>query len=232
MSDKPKLLLVEDDQSLGSLLSDYLTVKGYQTQWEDNGDKGLKAFIDGEYDLCLLDVMMPIKDGFTLAKEIRNLDKEVPIIFLTAKSMKEDKLEGFRNGADDYITKPFSMDELLMRVQAVLRRTIGLETKQSPKQFKVGMFDFDANKQTLTNKDGEVQKLTSKESELLRLLCENNNDVLERAVALNKIWKDDTYFNARSMDVYITKLRKYLKADETIQIQNVHGRGFKLLTEN
>jgi two-component system OmpR family response regulator len=230
MSKKARILLVEDDPNLGSLLCDYLRVKGYEASWEDNGDKGLKAFIDNKYDLCLLDVMMPIKDGFTLAREIRNLSKEMPIIFLTARSMKEDKLEGFKAGADDYMTKPFSMDELLMRVQAVLRRTLGIETIKEKKIFQLGKFTFNFDKQTLIAGE-DTQKLTSKETELLMLLSENRNNVLERTVALNKIWKDDSYFNARSMDVYITKLRKYLRSDESIQIQNVHGRGFKLLID-
>ena len=230
MESKAKVLLVEDDPNLGSLLSDYLRIKGYETNWEDNGDKGLKAFIEHKFDICLLDVMMPIKDGFTLAREIRNLDKDMPIIFLTARSMKEDKIEGFRAGADDYMTKPFSMDELLMRVQAILRRTLGGDLGKEKDEFSVGKYTFYFNKQILSA-DGEQQKLTSKESELLKLLCENQNNVLERTVALNKIWKDDTFYNARSMDVYITKLRKYLKSDSNVQIQNVHGRGFKLLIE-
>lgn len=227
---KARILLVEDDPNLGSLLSDYLKVKGYDTDWEDNGDKGLKSFIDKQYDICLLDVMMPVKDGFTLAREIRNLNNEMPIIFLTAKSMKEDKLEGFKAGADDYMTKPFSMDELLMRIQAVLRRTTGADVAEEKTTFKIGNLNFDSNKQILSY-ESEEHKLTSKESQLLRLLALNPNKVLERSVALNKIWSDDSYFNARSMDVYITKLRKYLKLDPNIQIQNVHGRGFKLLVD-
>lgn len=227
---KAKILLVEDDPNLGSLLSDYLAVKGYDTDWEDNGDKGLKSFIDNQYDICLLDVMMPVKDGFTLAREIRNLNNEMPIIFLTAKSMKEDKLEGFKAGADDYMTKPFSMDELLMRIQAILRRSIGADLAEEKTTFQIGSLNFDSNKQILSS-ENEQHKLTSKESQLLRLLALNPNKVLERSVALNKIWSDDSYFNARSMDVYITKLRKYLKLDPSIQIQNVHGRGFKLLVD-
>jgi two-component system OmpR family response regulator len=175
---------------------------------------------------------MPIKDGFTLAKEIRNLDKQIPIIFLTAKSLKTDKVEGFESGADDYMTKPFSMEELLMRVNAILRRTHGIEAPVQANQsnFEIGTLSFDYNKRSLTGNDLD-QKLTSKEAELLKLLCENKNDVMERSVALNKIWRDDSYFNARSMDVYITKLRKYLKFDPSVEIVNMHGRGFKLLTE-
>jgi len=232
MSEKRNILLVEDDKNLGGLLQEYLIAKGFDTQLEVDGDKGAKAFVNGEFDLCVLDVMMPIKDGFTLAKEIRNLDKQIPIIFLTAKSLKTDKVEGFQSGADDYMTKPFSMEELLLRVNAILRRThgVGATVSTSQSNFNIGSLSFDYNKRLLTGNDLD-QKLTSKEAELLKLLCENKNDVMERSVALNKIWRDDSYFNARSMDVYITKLRKYLKFDPTVEIVNMHGRGFKLLTE-
>jgi DNA-binding response OmpR family regulator len=229
MQQKINILLVEDDDNLGSLLQEYLIAKGYETHWEQDGDKGLKAFLNGKYDLCVLDVMMPLKDGFTLAKEIRNADKQIPIIFLSAKSQKDDKIEGFQSGADDYITKPFSMDELLLRVQAVLRRTTGISVETDKKRhFEIGTLKFDYDKRVLVSPVDE-KKLTSKEADLLKLLCENTNNVLERSVALNKIWKDDSYFNARSMDVYITKLRKYLKDDSSIEIVNMHGRGFKLL---
>ena len=231
MSNSIKILLVEDDANLGSLLQEYLIAKGYDCQLETDGDKGIKAFLKNEFDLCALDVMMPIKDGFTLAKEIRNTNKEVPIMFLTAKSLKEDKIEGFQSGADDYLTKPFSMEELLLRIKAILRRTNGASTvKQELKYFEIGSLSFDYDRRVLKGKEDPGQKLTSKEADLLKLLCENTNDVLERNVALNKIWKDDSYFNARSMDVYITKLRKYLKADPKLEIVNMHGRGFKLLT--
>ena len=231
MSNNIKILLVEDDANLGSLLQEYLIAKGYNCQLETDGDKGIKAFLKNEFDLCALDVMMPIKDGFTLAKEIRNTNKEVPIIFLTAKSLKEDKIEGFQSGADDYLMKPFSMEELLLRIKAILRRTNGASTvKQELKYFEIGSLSFDYDRRVLKGKEDPGQKLTSKEADLLKLLCENTNDVLERNVALNKIWKDDSYFNARSMDVYITKLRKYLKADPKLEIVNMHGRGFKLLT--
>ena len=231
MSNNIKILLVEDDANLGSLLQEYLIAKGYDCQLETDGDKGIKAFLKNEFDLCALDVMMPIKDGFTLAKEIRNTNKEVPIMFLTAKSLKEDKIEGFQSGADDYLTKPFSMEELLLRIKAILRRTNGASTvKQELKYFEIGSLSFDYDRRVLKGKEDPGQKLTSKEADLLKLLCENTNDVLERNVALNKIWKDDSYFNARSMDVYITKLRKYLKADPKLEIVNMHGRGFKLLT--
>jgi len=230
MSDKVRILLVEDDQNLGSILQEYLNVKGYDCQLERDGDKGLKAFLAGTFDICALDVMMPIKDGFTLAKEIRNTDKNIPIIFLSARSLKEDKIEGFQSGADDYLSKPFSMEELLLRIKAILRRTQGTPSLQTDKRnFEVGALKFDYDRRILSSGIDD-QKLTSKEADLLKLLCENSNDVLERSVALNKIWKDDSYFNARSMDVYITKLRKYLRADPKLEIVNMHGRGFKLLT--
>lgn len=231
MNSKVKILLVEDDKNLGTLLQEYLIAKGFDTTLKEDGDKGLKAFLNDEFDLCVLDVMMPIKDGFTLAKEIRNTDKQVPIIFLTAKSLKTDKIEGFESGADDYITKPFSMEELLLRIQAVLRRTHTTDDSVNTTEirtFKLGTLTFDYDKRTLIGA-GNENKLTSKEAELLKLLCSNSNDVVERSVALNKIWRDDSYFNARSMDVYITKLRKYLKADPNLEIVNMHGRGFKLL---
>jgi len=229
MEKKTSILLVEDDDNLGALLQEYLVAKGFETQWAQDGDKGLKAFLAGTFDLCVLDVMMPLKDGFTLAKEIRNTDKNIPIIFLSAKSQKDDKIEGFQSGADDYITKPFSMDELLMRVQAVLRRTTGInQNTEQQRYFEIGTLKFDYDKRILNSGDVD-KKLTSKEADLLKLLCENVNNVLERSVALNKIWRDDSYFNARSMDVYITKLRKYLKLDPSLEIVNMHGRGFKLL---
>lgn len=230
--EKMKILLVEDDKNLGGLLQEYLIAKGFETQLEEDGDKGIKAFLKGEFDLCILDVMMPIKDGFTLAKEIRNTNKTIPIIFLTAKSLSSDKIEGFESGADDYITKPFSMEELLMRVNAVLRRTSGAEkavVDLDQREYVVGELRFDYDRRVLAGEAGD-QKLTSKEADLLKLLCDNKNAVLERSVALNKIWGDDSYFNARSMDVYITKLRKYLRVDPSIEIVNMHGRGFKLLS--
>jgi DNA-binding response OmpR family regulator len=225
-----KILLAEDDPNLGQLLQEYLTNKGYTTDLATDGNAGLKCFLEGSYDLCLFDVMMPKKDGFSLAKEIRLTDKEVPIIFLTAKSMKEDTIQGFKVGADDYITKPFSMEELLLRIQAVLRRyqktTIHSEPQLSV--FQLGKYNFDFDHQLLT-KNGNAQKLTSKESALLKLFCENKNQPINRSLALKLIWGDDSYFNARSMDVYITKLRKHLKDDTSLQIMNLHGEGFKLL---
>ena len=228
MKENIKILIAEDDKNLGLLLNEYLSAKGYETDLFPDGDKAFKGFKNTSYDICILDVMMPIKDGLTLASDIRLIDKKVPIIFLTAKSMKEDVLEGFKAGADDYVAKPFSMEELLMRIDAVLRRTGSGLKEESDNLFEIGKYNFDANKQQLKIGD-KISKLTTKESELLRLLCENMNDVLNRNYALKVIWADDNYFNARSMDVYITKLRKQLKEDESIEIINVHGKGFKLL---
>jgi two-component system OmpR family response regulator len=224
---KVKVLLAEDDENLGSLLREYLQAKSYETHWVTDGDKAFKSFEKNKYDICILDIMMPVKDGFTLAKEIRTLNREMPIIFLTAKSMKEDVFEGFSIGADDYITKPFSMEELLYRMQAILRRTKG-DISKKQEIFNIGKYRFDTNKHLLIFDNNEL-KLTTKESELLRLLCNNANQVLERNFALRTIWIDDNYFNARSMDVYITKLRKYLKEDPSIEIMNIHGTGYKLI---
>jgi DNA-binding response OmpR family regulator len=228
MSKNVKILLAEDDANLGNLLCDYLKAKGYHTVLAANGEEAFNLFAKGTYNLCLLDVMMPIKDGFTVAKEIRKINEKIPIIFLTAKSMKEDTLAGFQAGADDYITKPFSMEELLARITAVLRRSIGDNLEQEKTIFKIGKYSFDYQKRLLSNGE-EVQKLTSKENDLLRLLCLNEGKVLERTYALKAIWEDDNYFNARSMDVYIAKLRKHLKQDESIEIMNVHGRGFRFM---
>ncbi|BAX80578.1 response regulator transcription factor RprY [Labilibaculum antarcticum] len=223
-----KILLAEDDANLGLLLKEYLIAKGYNTTLCEDGDKAYDEFLKNPYDLCIFDIMMPHRDGFTLSKDIRLINSEIPIIFLTAKSMKEDVLEGFKLGADDYMTKPFSMEELLVRIEAVLRRTSGVKSENTQEEFKLGRFLFDSKKQFL--KDGDVTtKLTTKESELLKLLCNNVNKVLERNLALRTIWSDDNYFNARSMDVYITKLRKHLKPEPGIEIINVHGRGYKLI---
>jgi two-component system OmpR family response regulator len=229
---KTRILLVEDDASLGPLLQEYLDAKGFETKLAEDGQKGSELFFKGSYDLLLLDVMMPVKDGITLAKEIRLTDKNVPIIFLTAKSMKEDTIEGFNAGADDYITKPFSMEELLARVNAVLRRTSKVRSADIEEvNFKIGNYNFNSEKQVLQIGSNE-QKLTTKESQLLRLLCVHKNDVLDRSFALKSIWQDDNYFNGRSMDVYIAKLRKYLKDDNKVEIINIHGKGFKLLVNS
>lgn len=227
MEEKIKILLCEDDENLGMLLREFLQAKGFNADLYPDGEKGYKAFLKGKYDLCVLDVMMPKKDGFTLAQEIRNVNSEVPIIFLTAKNLKDDILEGFKLGADDYITKPFSMEELVVRIDAILRRVKGKKDREIT-LFKIGRFTFDTQKQVLVSEDS-TQKLTTKESELLALLCSHVNDILERNYALKTIWVDDNYFNARSMDVYITKLRKLLKADPAIEIINIHGKGYKLI---
>jgi DNA-binding response OmpR family regulator len=226
---KIKVLLVEDDPNLGLLLKEYLEAKGYSAVLAKNGKEGYNVFSKDKFNICILDVMMPIKDGYTLAKEIRAIDNKVPIVFLTAKSMKEDAIEGFTAGADDYITKPFSMEELLMRIIAILRRT---ENKPSvfetQNEFKIGKYKFDYIHQIIEI-EGAQQKLTSKEADLLKLLCLNANEILDRNFALKSIWHDDNYFSGRSMDVYIAKLRKYLKQDSSIELLNVHGKGFKLL---
>ena len=228
MEEKMKIFMCEDDENLGMLLREYLIAKGYNVELFSDGEVGLKGFLKGKFDICILDVMMPKKDGFTLAQEIRSINLDIPIIFLTAKTLKEDVLEGFKIGADDYITKPFSMEELLLRIEAILRRVKGKKVKEIP-FYKLGNFLFDTQKQTLSI-NGKVIKLTTKECELLSLLCAHANEILERNYALKTIWVDDNYFNARSMDVYITKLRKLLKDDPSIEIINIHGKGYKLIT--
>jgi DNA-binding response OmpR family regulator len=227
MEEQVKILFCEDDENLGALLREYLQVKGYRADLFPDGDAGYKGFIKDTYDLCILDVMMPKKDGITLAHEIRAVNQTIPIIFLTAKTLKEDILEGFKAGADDYLTKPFSMEELLLRIEAILRRVIGKKAKDIT-SYKLGNYVFDLQKQTLTIGD-KVTKLTTKECDLLSLLCSHTNEVLERNYALKAIWVDDNYFNARSMDVYITKLRKLLRDDPNIEIINIHGKGYKLV---
>jgi DNA-binding response OmpR family regulator len=223
-----KILLAEDDENLGLLLKEYLKAKSFAADLFEDGQKALDGFCNDDYDLCILDVMMPVMDGFTLAQEIRAINADMPIIFLTARSMKDDVLEGFKIGADDYITKPFNMDELLFRIEAVLRRVKKPDAPIIPPVFTLGKYMFDSQKQVL-QRDDFSYKLTTKEAELLKLLCDNANQVLERNYALKTIWEDDNYFNARSMDVYITKLRKYLKDEPAVEILNVHGKGFKLV---
>ena len=223
-----KILLVEDDPNLGSVLKEYLEIKGNNVTLAQDGKIGLETFEKGVFDFCILDVMLPVMDGFELGKKIRELDKNVPFLFLTAKALKEDRIEGFKSGADDYLTKPFSMEELSLRLEAILRRTNIGPKKEEQKQYQIGKIHFDVTRQIITV-EGKEQKLTTKESELLRMLCLNMNDTLKREEALIKIWGDDNYFTARSMDVFITKLRKFLKADPNIQIMNIHGSGYKLL---
>ena len=230
MDEKVKILLCEDDENLGTLLCEYLIAKGYDAVLCPDGEVGFREFQKDKYDICILDVMMPKKDGFTLAQEIRQQNVDMPIVFLTAKTLKEDILEGFKIGADDYITKPFSMEELVFRVEAILRRVRGKKTKEST-LYHIGKFVFDTQKQLLTIGDQQT-KLTTKENELLALLCSHANEILQRDFALKTIWIDDNYFNARSMDVYITKLRKHLKDDDQIEIINIHGKGYKLIVPN
>ncbi|CAM4230204.1 response regulator transcription factor [Cytophagaceae bacterium 50C-KIRBA] len=227
----PSILLAEDDPNLGLLLSEFLKKKGYDVQWAQNGDEALDMFVKESFDICLLDVMMPKKDGFSLAKDIRATHLDVPIIFLTAKSMEEDTLQGFKVGADDYLTKPFSMDVLVARIEAVLRRThSGKSVPSLADEIALGDFIYVPQKMKLILGQTE-QKFTPKENDLMKLLCENLGRPVSRSYALKLIWGDDTYFNARSMDVYMTKLRKMLKEDPRVQLMNLHGEGFRLSVE-
>ncbi|MEX1000954.1 MAG: response regulator transcription factor [Crocinitomicaceae bacterium] len=229
MSENVKILLAEDDTNLGTLLSNYLKAKQFDVTLCMDGEIALKRFKESIYDFVILDIMMPVMDGYTVAKEIRKTDQEIPIIFLTAKSMKEDKLVGFDVGADDYLTKPFAMEELLARINAILKRSYKEGKKET--KFKVGDIDYDYLQQEITLKGEEAKKLTTKENELFYLLVKHNGEVLDRNEALRHVWGDDNYFNGRSMDVYITKLRKYLSAAEKVEIMNVHGKGFRLLVK-
>lgn len=226
---KPRLLIVEDDPNLGEILSEYLALKGYETTLKRDGEEGEKAFKKESFDLCILDLMMPKKDGFSLAQDIRKIDSETPIIFLTAKSMKQDIIKGFTIGADDYMTKPFSMEELQLRIQAILKRSSKKEEEiPFPNPFTISelTYYYDENKLVTPKRD---INLTTKENELLRIFFENINKTVVRSDALMKIWKDDSYFNARSMDVYIAKIRKYLADDPALKILTIHGEGFKLV---
>jgi two-component system, OmpR family, response regulator len=227
MAKQKSILLAEDDDNLGQLLQTFLKAKGYQVELARNGKHAYEKYTDGHFDFCIFDVMMPEMDGFTLAKEVRLIDPKIPILFLTAKAMKEDKLEGFESGADDYMTKPFTMEELLARIEAILRRTAPSDNEESEMQ-QIGNIQYEPVSRILHLKE-ENKKLTTKEGQLLHLLCKNRNEVLDRQAALRAIWGDDNYFNGRSMDVYIAKLRKLLKEDERIEILNIHGKGFKLI---
>ena len=208
---KANILLVEDDMNLGFVIQDNLKTEGYHVHLSKDGKEGLQAFNENAYDLCILDVMLPKKDGFSLAEDIRKLSNEVPIVFLTAKSMTEDKIKGFKAGADDYITKPFSMDEFYLRIEAILKRSGSISSKKS-NGFKLGKYFFDSSNYKLSIGETEIKKLTKKEADILRILCEQKGNVVERDLILNLVWGDDSYFNGRSLDVFITKLRKYLKA--------------------
>jgi DNA-binding response OmpR family regulator len=227
--DQRKILLLEDDLNLGFMVQENLELRGYIVKRCMNGVDGIAAYRAGKFDLCLIDVMMPKKDGFTFARELRTVDQRIPLIFLTAKAMKEDKIEGFEAGADDYVTKPFSMEELVLRIQAVLKRTTkSIEQNREQRAFTIGTYEFDYERQLL-QRDSTKQKLTTKEAELLRLLCLHVNSTLPRDDALKQIWGSNSYFNGRSMDVFISRLRSYLKNDPSVVIINVHGVGYKLV---
>lgn len=223
-----RILLAEDDTNLGSLLRNYLDAKNYETTLFMTGRLALEEFSNGLFDLCILDIMMPEMDGLALAKAVRSIDPDIPIIFLTAKNQEEDIIEGFKTGADDYITKPFNMEELLYRIEAIFRRTISPVNVKGEELNRIGEYIFDNRRQLLTFREQQIS-LTTKESELLDLLFRHKNEILERNYALKSIWIDDNYFNARSMDVYITRLRKYLKKDPAVKILNIHGRGYRLI---
>ena len=228
-----RILLVEDDPNFGTVLKDYLSLNDYKVTLAKDGLEGLIMFKNDDFDLCILDVMMPRKDGFSLAKDIRSTNSEVPIIFLTARTMKEDVLKGYQSGGDDYLNKPFDSEVLLYKIKAILQRK---ETEQNIEEdvfeYKIGKFEFNSKLRHLSYDGGEIQKLSPKESKLLKLLATHKNDLMPRELALTKIWRDDNYFTSRSMDVYIAKLRKYLKPDENVEILNIHGEGFRLLEKS
>jgi DNA-binding response OmpR family regulator len=225
---KKQILLLEDDPNLGFVLQEHLEANGFAVALKTNGEEGLAVATQSRFALMLVDVMMPRKDGFTFTREVRKHDSTTPIIFLTAKSLKEDRIEGFKVGGDDYVTKPFSLEELLLRINAVLKRTGAATTKPPGASFPVGKFHFDSSQQLLTHRAKKI-KLTSKESELLALLAANTNAVVDRAAILQTIWGEDTFFNGRSLDVFVSKLRKYLRADASVEIKSVHGKGYKLV---
>lgn len=225
---KPQILLCEDDTNLGMVLKNYLELNDYEVILERDGRLGLAAFQREKFDICLLDVMMPNMDGFALAEEIRDINPDVPLFFLSAKTMKDDIIQGYKLGADDYITKPFDSEVLLLKIKAILKRNEEMHREEVNAEFDMGKYHFNPRLRELSI-DGKVQVLSPKENELLKMLCEYKNDLLSREIALKKIWGSDTYFNGRSMDVYIAKLRKYLKEDSTIEIVNIHGNGFRLV---
>ena len=228
-----KILLVEDDPNFGAILKDYLVMNDFDVTLAKNGMEGFEKFKRDTFDLCILDVMMPYKDGFTLAREIRDKNKEIPIVFLTAKTMKEDVLKGYKVGADDYLNKPFDSEVLLMKIRAIMqRKTSEVKSDNTKFEFQIGSFHLNSKLRFLTFENDEPIKLSPKENELLKMLALYENDLMPREVALTKIWRDDNYFTSRSMDVYIAKLRKYLKADENVEILNIHGEGFRLVIKN
>ncbi len=230
METQKRILLVEDDPNFGPMLRDFLKLNGFEVVLATNGIDGLEKFKTGQFDLILLDIMMPYKDGFTLAQEIRKRNEDVPLVFITARTMKEDILKGYQLGADDYITKPFDSEVLIYKIKSLLNRGAKVkETKKDQQYFQIGDFHFDSKLRLLKYKNEEPRKLSPKESKLLKLLAENKNDLMRREEALTKIWLDDNYFTSRSMDVYIAKLRKYLSKDPNVAIVNIHGEGFRLV---
>ncbi len=229
MNNRKSLFFVEDDLSFGAVLKSYLEICNFSITWLHDGKHAVSAFRERTYDLCLLDVMLPNVDGFTIGKEIRSIDSRIPIIYLTAKSLKEDIINGYRLGADDYIVKPFDADVLIYKISALLKRSEGESV--SNQQYYIGKYVFDARLREIIL-EGVKQLLSPKESALLQLLCDHKNELLPREVALKKIWGDDVYFTTRSMDVFITKLRKYFREDPTVEIRNIHGSGFILTQDN
>ncbi len=230
MTQKQHIFLVEDDLSFGAVLKSYLEINEYKVTWVDDGKLALHKFRAGDYQICILDVMLPNVDGFTIGAEMRKLNKDIPMVFLTAKALKEDILKGYNVGADDYITKPFDTEVLICKIQAIIKRQ-SAQPEIEEIYFTIGSYKFDSKLRSIS-RNGEKQKLSPKESDLLKLLCQNKNELLSRETALRKIWGEDGYFTARSMDVFITKLRKYLKDDPNIEIKNIHGSGFLLEEKN
>ena len=232
MKSNKRILLVEDDPNFGTILKDYLTINNYEVSLAVNGIEGFEKFNRSDFDLCILDIMMPFKDGLTLAKEIREVNELIPLIFLTAKNLKDDVLKGYKIGADDYLTKPFDSEILLAKIKSMLNRKPNVNTNENDAfEFEFGDFNFNSKLRILTHKDGDSFKLSPKENQLLKMLVLNFDDLLPRDIALNKIWRDANYFTSRSMDVYIAKLRKYLDKDVSLKIINVHGEGFRLMKE-
>ncbi len=228
---KIKILLAEDDENFGILLVDFLQMNNYNVVWRKDGVEALQEFKTNKFDMCLFDAMMPRKDGFTLAKDVRNINREIPIMFLTAKGLDDHIIKGFKSGADDYVTKPFNPEEFVLRIKAVLKRTLKSEDENKTTKYEIGKYKFDYIEQKLTGAEN-TYNLTTKETELLKLLCENLNGLLNREFALKNIWGESNFFTARSMDVYISKLRKYLSEDKTIKITNVHGVGYRMNVGN
>jgi DNA-binding response OmpR family regulator len=230
MTSKPHIFLVEDDLSFGAVLKSYLEISDFEVDWVDDGQHAVNQFKKNSFDICILDVMLPNVDGFTIGAEIRKINAGIPILFLTAKNLRDDVLKGYRIGADDYITKPFDTEVLIFKIKAILKRQSGIQPKESD-FYQIGGYQFDYRLRTI-ERDDNKQKLSPKEAELLKMLCDNQNELLPRETALKKIWGDDGYFTARSMDVYLTKLRKLFTEDTSVEIRNIHGSGFMLEIKN